>query len=467
LLVTEADFGAVLARVGSVQFFGTLLATVLLWVQVALNAGRWLVLMRLAGGTLYYHQAFQIYLESMFFYQTLPLGVLGGDGFRVYRTVRLGSALRQAASSVLLDRLAGLLGLVLLIVVGLPMFYRMVEDVAARSVFATLIIAGLGGAVALVCLPWLPVRWHRHYLISVLVGFAGLVARMLRERKYLAPTLALTVAGHSSSIVAAWLLAESLSLPIRLLDCSMRRARRRDLTASVVIPCRNECGNIENAIRQLPRFCDQIEVIFVEGHSSDGTYAECQRIAEAYGNDWAISVLQQTGKGKGDAVRKGFDEASGDVLMILDADLTVPPKELSKFYEAIASGKGEFINGTRLVYPVQEGAMRVLNYWANRTFALIFSFLLNMRFTDTLCGTKVLTKLSYQMIKADRKYFGEFDPFGDYDLIFGAAKNNLKCIEVPVRYRDRSYGDPQISRFRDGWLLLRMVMFAWRKLKAI
>jgi hypothetical protein len=153
--------------------------------------------------------------------------------------------------------------------------------------------------------------------------------------------------------------------------------------------------------------------------------------------------------------------------MILDADLTVPPKELSKFYEAIASGKGEFINGTRLVYPVEKGAMRILNYWANRIFALIFSFLLNIRFTDTLCGTKVLTKLSYQKISADRKYFGEFDPFGDYDLIFGAVKNSLKCVEIPIRYRDRSYGKPQISRFRDGWLLLKMVVFAWRKLKAI
>lgn len=208
-------------------------------------------------------------------------------------------------------------------------------------------------------------------------------------------------------------------------------------------------------------------MIFVEGHSSDGTYEECQRVAEAYRDEWRISVLRQAGKGKGDAVRKGFDEASGDVLMILDADLTVPPKDLTKFYEAIATGKGEFINGTRLVYPVQKGAMRILNYWANRTFALTFSFLLNMRFTDTLCGTKVLTKMDYRKIIADRRYFGEFDPFGDYDLIFGAAKSNLKCAEIPVRYLDRSYGEPQISRFRDGWLLLKMVVFAWRKLKAI
>ena len=152
--------------------------------------------------------------------------------------------------------------------------------------------------------------------------------------------------------------------------------------------------------------------------------------------------------------------------MILDADLTVAPEDLPKFYQAITEGTGEFINGTRLVYPMEKGAMRFLNYWANRTFALIFSFLLNQRFSDTLCGTKVLSKKHYDAIAAGRDYFGEFDPFGDYDLIFGAAKLNLKITEVPIRYADRTYGEPQISRFRDGFLLLRMVIFAWRKLKA-
>ena len=173
------------------------------------------------------------------------------------------------------------------------------------------------------------------------------------------------------------------------------------------------------------------------------------------------------GKGKGDAVRKGFDEARGDILMILDADLTMPPEELPKFYEAIATGKGEFINGSRLVYPMEKGAMRFLNYWANRTFAMIFSFLLNQRFTDTLCGTKVLTRADYHKIQAGRSYFGDFDPFGDFDLIFGAAKQNLKVVELPIRYADRTYGKTQISRFRHGLLLIRMVIFAFRKLKAI
>jgi len=152
--------------------------------------------------------------------------------------------------------------------------------------------------------------------------------------------------------------------------------------------------------------------------------------------------------------------------MILDADLTVPPEMLPRFYEAIASGRGEFINGTRLVYPMETEAMRFLNHVANQVFSWLFSWLLNQRFTDTLCGTKVLSRRHYRQIAANRGYFGDFDPFGDFDLIFGAAKLNLKIVEIPVRYTSRQYGETQISRFRHGWLLLRMVVFAFRKLKA-
>lgn len=244
--------------------------------------------------------------------------------------------------------------------------------------------------------------------------------------------------------------------------------RREDWkpSVSILIPCRNEKGNIEAAITRMPRFADDMEILYVEGHSSDGTFKECDRVRNAYKGEWKIRIAQQDGKGKGDAVRKGFEMATKDILMILDADLTVAPEDLPKFYQAIAEGTGEFINGTRLVYPMERGAMRFLNYWANRVFALIFSFLLNQRFTDTLCGTKVLSKQHYEDIAVGRPYFGEFDPFGDYDLIFGAAKLNLKITEVPIRYADRTYGEPQISRFRDGFLLMRMVIFAWRKLKA-
>jgi len=238
------------------------------------------------------------------------------------------------------------------------------------------------------------------------------------------------------------------------------------LSVTVLVPCRNERGNIESAVTRMPRFADDMEILFVEGNSSDGTFEECERVRDAYAGEWDIKAVRQDGKGKGDAVRKGFDLARGDVLMILDSDLTMPPEDLPKYYAALVSGKGEFVNGSRLVYPMEREAMRFLNWVANQIFSLLFSWLLNQRFTDTLCGTKVLRKRHYEMIAANRSYFGDFDPFGDFDLIFGATKLNLKVAEVPIRYASRTYGETQISRFSHGWLLIRMVVFAFFRLKA-
>jgi SAM-dependent methyltransferase len=247
----------------------------------------------------------------------------------------------------------------------------------------------------------------------------------------------------------------------------VRQFPDRKFSASILIPCRNEKGNIENAIRRMPRFGSAQEILFVEGNSSDGTFEECERVRDAYKDDWDIKVLKQDGKGKGDAVRKGFAAATCDVLMILDADLTMPPEALPKYHAVIETGKAEFVNGTRLIYPMEEEAMRPLNLIANRFFAYLFSYLVNTRLTDTLCGTKVLLRKDYEVLARERGYFGNFDPFGDFDLIFGAAKQNLKITETPIHYKARTFGETQISRFRDGWLLMKMVWFAYRKLKAI
>jgi SAM-dependent methyltransferase len=247
---------------------------------------------------------------------------------------------------------------------------------------------------------------------------------------------------------------------------SLRRLAAAARTATVVIPARNERGNIEPAITRMPHFADALEIIFVEGHSSDDTWSEIERVARAYPQA-NIKALRQPGKGKADAVFTGFDAATGDVLMVLDADLTMPPEQLPKFWEAIQSQKGEFINGSRLVYPMEDQAMRFLNLVANKIFSMLFTWLLGQRFTDTLCGTKVLRRDDYARIKAARDYFGDFDPFGDFDLIFGASKLSLKIVEVPIRYASRSYGETQISRFRHGLLLLRMVSFAFLRIKAL
>jgi ubiquinone/menaquinone biosynthesis C-methylase UbiE len=241
---------------------------------------------------------------------------------------------------------------------------------------------------------------------------------------------------------------------------------KKEFSTTVLIPCRNEKGNVEAAVTRLPSFGEHQEIIFVEGGSTDGTREEILRVMERYPKE-DIKLVVQEGKGKGDAVRSGFSFAKGDILMILDGDLTVPPEDLPKFYRAMADDVGEFINGCRLVYPMDKQAMRTLNLLGNKFFSFMFTWILNQRFKDTLCGTKALFRNDYEKIQANRGYFGDFDPFGDFDLIFGASKLNLKVAEVPIRYQERTYGTTNISRFKHGWLLLRMTMFAFRKIKAI
>lgn len=243
-------------------------------------------------------------------------------------------------------------------------------------------------------------------------------------------------------------------------------ANRTEKRVSVVIPARNEAGNIEAAVKRTPEMGVWTELIFVEGNSKDNTWDEIQRVKEAYPQK-RIKILQQTGKGKGNAVREGFAVADGNLLMILDADLTMPPEELLKFYDAVVSGRCDFANGSRLVYPMDEKAMRFLNLCANKMFSVLFSWLLGQAVKDTLCGTKVFTVESYNGIVANRSYFGDFDPFGDFDLLFGASKLNLKILDIPIRYKERVYGETNIQRWKHGLLLLRMVGFAALKLKFV
>jgi SAM-dependent methyltransferase len=239
----------------------------------------------------------------------------------------------------------------------------------------------------------------------------------------------------------------------------------RTPTCSVIVAARNEEGHIEELFQRTPELGPGgTELIFVEGNSKDDTYGEIER-AIARHPERNSRLLKQPGKGKGDAVRTGFAAASGDILMILDADMTVPPEDLHVFYRAIASGKGEFINGVRLVYPMEDKAMRFFNLLGNKFFAFAFTWLLGQQMRDTLCGTKVIWRRDYERLVANRSYFGDFDPFGDFDLLFGAAKLNLKITELPIRYHTRQYGETNISRWSHGLLLLRMVLFAARRIK--
>jgi SAM-dependent methyltransferase len=257
---------------------------------------------------------------------------------------------------------------------------------------------------------------------------------------------------------------------LALANFAVARPRCKPVTASptvsVVIAARNEAGHIEELLDRIPRMGGGTEIIFIEGNSTDNTY-EAIEAAIAARPSLDCKLLKQSGRGKGDAVRAGFEAASGDILMILDADITVPPEDLPRFYELMANGSAEFVNGVRLVYPMENDAMRFANLIGNKFFSWAFSWLLGQPIRDTLCGTKVLWRHDYRRIADNRAYFGDFDPFGDFDLLFGAARLNLKITEVPIRYRARRYGETNISRWKHGWLLLRMVVFAARRIKFV
>jgi SAM-dependent methyltransferase len=253
----------------------------------------------------------------------------------------------------------------------------------------------------------------------------------------------------------------------RLYTLRLRETRRSVPKVSIVVPARNEAGNIRSAIERTPVLGKGTELIFVEGHSKDNTRERILELMASYSGPLELKFFPQTGKGKGDAVRTGFAKASGDLLMILDADLTVVPEDLPRFYDAMVSGTTDYVHGTRLVYPMEDDAMRFLNKLGNAFFAKTFSFLLSQPIKDTLCGTKVLWARDYERIVRNRKYFGDFDPFGDFDLLFGARKVNLKIMEIPIRYRSRTYGSTNISRFRHGLILLQMCAFASHKIKFV
>jgi SAM-dependent methyltransferase len=314
--------------------------------------------------------------------------------------------------------------------------------------------------------PVLEQNWLTPEDLSNLLNLTGFEVISLR-REVLMPLPVPILAPFCNKVLVKFFPLSSLALS-NIVVARAQPSTPRTLTArptvSVVVPARNEAGNIEEIFQRVPEMGGGTEIIFVEGHSTDGTYETIERLIARH-PERQCKLIRQTGVGKGDAVRAGFAAAAGGILMILDADLTVQPEDLPRFHETLRSGIGELVNGVRLVYPMEKEAMRFLNLLGNKFFSLAFSWLLGQRIKDTLCGTKALTREHYQLIARNRSYFGDFDPFGDFDLIFGAARLSLKIVDVPVRYQGRRYGQTNISRWRHGWLLLRMVFFATRRIK--
>lgn len=316
-----------------------------------------------------------------------------------------------------------------------------------------------------VATPSLPQNWLTRHDMENLLEISGY--QPLRHwEEVIAPIQVPLISNFANRYLAKFAPFRFLAMANFMMARPLNKEIPPNPKVSVVVAARNESGHIEELIERIPEMGGGTEIIFVEGNSTDDTYEAIERAIAA--RPWRkCKLLKQLGKGKGDAVRAGFDVATGDILMILDADITVPPEDLPRFYDLMANGAAEFVNGVRLVYPMDDEAMRFANLVGNKFFSMAFSWLLGQPIRDTLCGTKVLWRTDYQRIAHNRAYFGDFDPFGDFDLLFGAARLNLKIMEVPIRYRARRYGETNIQRWAHGWLLLKMVMFAARRIKFI
>ncbi|MBI3380330.1 glycosyltransferase [Candidatus Gottesmanbacteria bacterium] len=288
-----------------------------------------------------------------------------------------------------------------------------------------------------------------------------------RSKRMLFPLYIPMISEILNRFIAKLPWVKNLCLNNILVAKPVSRLGGRKYSCSVIMPARNEKGTIEDAIRRIPEMGSGTEIVMIEDHSTDKTREEMHRVIKKFPKKNIELLIQDKEKGKKLAVYRGCEAAKSDILMILDADLSVIPEDLPRFYQALVDGKGEMISGSRLTYPMENNSMRLLNLLGNYFFGVLFTWLLEHKVTDTLCGTKVFWRSDYQKIKKMRSYFGDFDPFGDFDLLFGASKLHLKSIEIPIRYKARVYGKTNIKRVRNAIVLLWVSWNAFWKMKAI
>lgn len=237
-------------------------------------------------------------------------------------------------------------------------------------------------------------------------------------------------------------------------------AEKDVLSKTIIVPAKNEEGNLNELINRIPYLGNNVEVIISCGISNDNTLGMAKSLKS---DNFIIKVIEQTSKGKANAVWEACEQSSNDLIAILDADLSVDPEELSSFFELIETKKCDFVNGTRLIYSMEKGSMRFINNFGNRLFQYVVSKIIRLPLTDSLCGTKVFKKNLYEKIKKWQSVVKIKDPFGDFDLLFAAAYSSQKIVEYPIHYRARKYGTTQIRRFKDGFKLIKYLSVSFYK----
>lgn len=303
---------------------------------------------------------------------------------------------------------------------------------------------------------WLPQEFIKQFLY--LAGF-----EVVKSGKYLHSPLNLGILGKIINIVLS-------NIPIldrfALIEYIIARPvffgaeKHKEIPISIIIPTHNEAGNIKHIVDNMPQIGSKMEMVFVDLPGEDATEDVIkQMIKENKGKILLKYVKQREKTGKIGALRQGILEANGEIIIIYDADATVPPEDLEKVYLALIERKADFINGTRLVYPTEKGAMRFANHLGNTFFAKLFTWSLGQHFTDTLCGTKGFWRQDFMDFEKSKTGYDNFDLFGDFYLLLSAYRKNLRIAEVPVRYKTRRYGDTKMNRLKNGFRFFVMYLY--------
>ncbi len=242
-------------------------------------------------------------------------------------------------------------------------------------------------------------------------------------------------------------------------------SNHKDLKISFIIPCKNEQDNIKVFEQKINENTEPDEYLFGDDNSSDKTSDEIDKLIEKLSDK---KIIKYNGPGicKSENVYKGIDLSSGDIIVIYDADHTVSFEDIKFSVSIMKKTNVDFINCTRMIYPQKDGAMKFANFIGNTIFASLFSLLFKKKITDTLCGTKIFYKKDWEKIKENTSQWGMKDLWGDFDLLIGAYKNNLKITEVPVTYYERRENETKMTSLISNTLrMFFIVIYSYYKLR--
>jgi glycosyltransferase involved in cell wall biosynthesis len=225
----------------------------------------------------------------------------------------------------------------------------------------------------------------------------------------------------------------------------------------VLVPCRNEKGNILKLHLELSTLKNVDEIIFVEGGSHDKTYEEIESLLKRCPNS-RIRLIKQMGHGKFNAVLSGYHASNADFFVIWDGDNTIPCSDQQKMIDLFLERSQEpvFVTANRITVHREDNAFRFINLIGNFLFSFLVLLVFRVKIPDVLSGTKIFHRnLLHEDITCNRAL--EADPFGDLYLLSRASKVGCEILSIPCKYKERTYGISNIGRWSGGLAMLKLM----------